>query len=86
MISRKTINLMLATAALLAAMLLMLSALRLFRGFGWIEYSIVAAIVVLVLVGGYSKLQYRSRAISNLKSARASLLKGAWEKRHKREW
>jgi hypothetical protein len=86
MISRKNTNLMFAAAALLAAVLLMLSALRILHAFGWIEYSLLAAIVVLVIVAGYSKLQYRSQEMNRLKSVRASLLKDLWEKRQKREW
>jgi hypothetical protein len=86
MISRKATHLMLGVATLLAAALVMLTALRLFQVFGWAEYSIVLAIVVLVIVAGYSRARRRAEETANIKSARASLQKDLWEKRHKREW
>ena len=87
MISRKTTNSMLAAASILAAIFLLLSALKLFHTiFGWVEYSIIGAIGALIFVAGLSRLRRRSEEILRVRSTRATVLKDVWEKRHNREW
>ncbi len=87
MISRITINRIIAAALLLAAIYLVLSIMRVFRGeTGWMEYSIIGVACSLIFLAAFLKLRRRAESSREVKSSSDSLLKHLWELRHKREW
>jgi len=87
MISRATINRLIAVALLLAAVYLMLTALHVFRGqSGWMEFSVIALACILIFIAAFLKLRRRIENRRAIKSSRDSLLKHFWELRHRREW
>ena len=87
MISRTTINRIIAVALLLAAAYLVLTALHVFRGqSGLMEYSVIAAACLLIFFATFLKLRRRIESLRAIKSSRDSLLKHLWELRHRREW
>ncbi len=76
-----------ATALVLAAIVIALAALHLFRRqYLWIEYSIVGVAATLSIVASTARMRQRWEQKQIVKAARASLLKQEWELRHKREW
>ena len=87
MISRTTINRIIAVALLLAAVYLLLTALHVFKGqSGTLEYSVIAIAGLLVFIAAFLKLRHRAENWRSLKSTRDSLLKHVWELQHRREW
>jgi uncharacterized membrane protein len=87
MISRTTINRIIAVALLLAALYLILTTIHVFRWQpGWVEYSTIALICVLLFIAAVLKLRRRIESRRAIKSSRDSLLKHLWELRHRREW
>jgi len=78
---------MIAAALLLAAVYIVLTALRVFRGQSdWKEYSVIAATCVLSFLAAFLKLRRRVERRQSIKSTRDSLLKHRWELQHRREW
>lgn len=87
MISRATLNRIIAVALLLAAAYLVLTARRVFREQpSWTEYSVIAIACVLLFIASFLKLRRRIESRRAIKSSRDSLLKHQWELRHRREW
>ncbi|HEX5316445.1 MAG TPA: hypothetical protein VFX22_07330 [Candidatus Kapabacteria bacterium] len=87
MISRNTINRMIAVAILLAAASIVLRSLHLFHGRpGLIEYIVIGLACLLIFFAAFLKLRRRNESRRAIKSSRDSLLKHLWELRHRREW
>ncbi len=76
-----------ATALLLAAIVIALAGLHLFRHqYLWIEYSIAGVAAILSIIASSARMRQHWEQKQIIKAARASLLKQEWELRHKREW
>ncbi|HET6400468.1 MAG TPA: hypothetical protein VFH95_03630 [Candidatus Kapabacteria bacterium] len=87
MISRITINRLIAVALLLAAAYLLLTARHVFRGqASWMENSVIIVACLLIFTAAFLKLRRRIENLRAIKSSRDSLLKHLWELRHRREW
>ncbi len=87
MTSRTVINRIVAVALLFAAIYLILSAMRIFKGeYGWMEYTVLSATCILLFIAAFLGLRRRSEKKRAIRSSRDSLLKHFWELRHKREW
>ena len=87
MTSRSTINRIIAAALLLAAVYLVLSIARVFKGeYGWMEYTVIAVFCVLAFLAAFLLLRRRAELRRSAKASRDSLQKHIWEVRNKREW
>jgi hypothetical protein len=87
MISKTTIRRMNAAALLLAAVVIEIAALHLFRhNYRWIEYSIIVIAATLSIIASTTLMRRRRERKQAIKATHASLLKHQWELRHKREW
>ncbi len=87
MITRAATNRIAAVGLLLAAVYLVLTALRVFKGrFGWMEYSVIGVAAALLFIAAFARLKQRGEVEQSVRASRASLLKHLWELRHHREW